>query len=82
MAGSQHGRGWRVAEHLGLVSDQPKPTPRATLVALLWCIPFVVVAALAATAVDRAGGPGWLGLLITLSPIWLLNALLDTSRRR
>jgi hypothetical protein len=65
----QHGRAWRVAEHGGLVSDKPKPTPRQALVAFLWTLPFVVLAALAAAAVDQAGGPDWLRLVIVVSPI-------------
>lgn len=78
----RHSEWRRVAEYLGLTSStKPKPSPRRAFVALLWVLPLVVVAALLATAVERADGPQWLRVLLLVAPIWVLIALMSRRNR-
>jgi hypothetical protein len=50
---------------------------RQALRAFLYTVPAVVVAAVVATLVERAGGPDWLTLIIIITPIGLMTGLLQ-----
>ncbi len=82
MSHPKHRRVWRVGDYLGLVSDRPKPSLRQSLKALLWCLPLVVIAALAASVAEDRGAPGWLAAALMVLPICAFGALVSRTDRR
>jgi hypothetical protein len=72
-----HNRLRRAGDWLGIMDTRPKPTMRQSLRAGLFALPAVFVAAGLASLVERAGGPGWVMVIIMVTPIWLFVGLLE-----
>ncbi len=67
----------RAGEWLGLVDTRPKPTARQILRAFLYLLPVLVVAAVVASFIERAGGPDWLTPIIMGMAFGLVPTLLE-----